>query len=225
MLPAVVCDTADRRVAVAHGVAQQMGLHAVDDRMSQRKVAVDIQRKPLVAERIVDTSRRVRHDIAQIELVLLVDNLFAVLARGTFAVAPFVVTGIFAALDYASVAYTVTVRLFVIECCVGFSLRLDDMVDLIAVYASQRFADGSTAEAVTALGRFVSADTVCTSARRTAVRVDLVVAVLLGQRQHLVAGKRIGDVGRPAEMFLADIHRTEFDFHAVEPGAAHVRLD
>ena len=175
-----------------------MGLHTVDDRVTERIVEIDAQRKTLVAERIVDTARRVRHDVSEVEHILVVDDLVAVAVAGrTFAVAPLVVAGVLAAGDRPTVAHTVAQRLSVVKCRVGFGLGLDDMVDLVAVDTSQRLADGRAAEAIPAFGHLVTADAPSASAGGQAVLIDRIVSILVGQREHLVARERIGQIGRP----------------------------
>ena len=84
------------------------------------------------------------------------------------------------------------------------------MGGLVAVDASQRLADGRAAEAVARLGHRIAADAPCVFA------VDILIVILVGQRQHLVGVERVGEVGRPAEVLGADVHRRNFEFEPVE---------
>ena len=193
--------------------------------MSERIIQVDRQRQPLVTERVADTARRVRHDVAQVEHVLGVDDFAAVsIARRTVTVAPLVVAGVLAARNLLSVAHAVAFRQGVVIGCVGLGLGLDDVVDLVAVDTPQRLADSRAAESVSRLRHLVTAYAVGLPAGRVAVHVHLVVGVLLGQRQHLIAVVGVGQPEVPREVLGTDHLRVQFGLETVETGAAHVGL-
>ena len=217
VLPTVVDVGGDGRVALPDRVLDHAGLHVVVDRMSERIIQVDRQRQPLVTERVADTARRVGHDVAQVEHVLGVDDFIAVgIARRTVTVAPLVVAGVLAARNLLSVAHAVAFRQGVVIGCVGLGLGLDDVVDLVAVDTPQRLADGRAAESVSRLRHLVAAYAVGLPAGRVAVHVHLVVGVLLGQRQHLVAVVGVGQPEVPREVLGTDHLRVQFGLETVE---------
>lgn len=123
---------------------------------------------------------------------------------------PLVVAHVLASGDRQAVRTAVAVRVGVVKRGVGLRLGFDDMGGLVAVDASQRLADGRAAEAVARLGHRIAADAPCVFA------VDILIVILVGQRQHLVGVERVGEVGRPAEVLGADVHRRNFEFEPVE---------
>ena len=225
ILPAVVDIGGDRRIALPDRILDHTGLHVVVDRVSDRIVQIDRQREPLVAERIADASRRVGHDTAQIEHILGIDNFVAVGVAGrTGTVAPLVVAGILASRNLRAVAYAMAFRQCVVISGIGLRLRLDDMIDLVAVDAAERLADGRAAEAVSRFGHLVTADPISLFTGGISILVDFVVGILLRQRQHLVAVVGVGQTEIPREILGADHLRIQLGLEAVEASAAHVGL-
>ena len=179
--------------------------------MPQRIVDVDRQREVPVLEGIVHTAGGVGRHVPQQEHVLVVDLLAAVRrTRRPGAVEPFVVADVLAAGDRTAVRTADAVRIDVVQRRVGLRLGFDDVGGLVAVDAPHAFADSRAAETESRLRHRVPADTPCILA------VDVLVPVLVGERQHLVHVERVGEVGRPGEVLALDVHRREFHLGAVE---------